>query len=161
MTEEMKEREEKAPNVVIYGLKESKEEDPEARKEDNKQMMAELAQALEVEVETGAFEIKYRAGKKRDDGTPRPMIVKLSTEQKKEQLLARAGRLAKKPTWKEVFVRPDLTRRQRDEANRKEKKLREEAEKKTEQAKNDGRNGRYIVVGLRGSSRRVVWKEEI
>ena len=31
-------------------------------------------------------------------------------------------------------MRPDLTRRQRDEANKKEKKLREEAEEKTEAA---------------------------
>ena len=104
--------------------------------------------------------MKFKTRKKRDDQTPRPMIVKLCTDEKKEQLLARAGRLAKKPAWKEVFVRPDLTRRQRDEANQKEKKLREEAEKKTEEAKNDGKRGRFIVVGLRGSTRRVVWREE-
>lgn len=57
-------------------------------------------------------------------------------------------------------MRPDLTRRQRDEANKKEKKLREEAEEKTEAAKNDGKKGKFIVVGQRGSSRRVVWREE-
>ena len=159
MTEEMRERDEKATNVVIYGLKESGKEETEARKEDDRQMMKELAQALEVELEED-FEVKYRAGKKREDGTPRPMIVKLNADEKKEQLLAKAGRLAKKSTWKDVFVRPDLTRRQREEANRREAKLREEATKKTDEAKNEGRRGRYIVVGTRGSSRRVVWQEE-
>ena len=159
MTEEMRERDEKATNVVIYGLKESGKEETEARKEDDRQMMKELAQALEVELEED-FEVKYRAGKKREDGTPRPMIVKLSADEKREQLLAKAGRLAKKSTWKDVFVRPDLTRRQREEANRREAKLREEATKKTDEAKNEGRRGRYIVVGTRGSSRRVVWQEE-
>ena len=159
MAEEMKERDDKATNLVIYGLKESKEAETEKRKEDDKQMMKELAQALEVDLEEG-FEVKYRAGKKREDGTPRPMIVKLNIDEKKEQLLARAGRLAKKQEWKDVFVRPDLTRRQREEANKMETKLREEATKKTEEAKNDGRKGRYIVVGTRGSSRRVVWREE-
>ena len=59
-----------------------------------------------------------------------------------------------------MFVRPDLTKKQRDEANRKEAKLREEATRRSEEAKNDGRKGRYIVVGTRGSSRRVVWREE-
>ena len=53
-----------------------------------------------------------------------------------------------------------MTRRQREEANRREAKLREEATKKTDEAKNEGRRGRYIVVGTRGSSRRVVWREE-
>ena len=159
MTEEMKERDEKATNLVIYGLKESREEETEARKKDDKQMMKELAQVLEVDLEDG-FEVKYRAGKKRDDGTPRPMIVKLDAEEKREQLLARAGRLARNTTWKEVFVRPDLTKRQREEANKKEAKLREEATRKTDEAKNEGKRGRYIVVGTRGSSRRVVWREE-
>ena len=70
MAEEMKERDDKATNLVIYGLKESKEAETEKRKEDDKQMMKELAQALEVDLEEG-FEVKYRAGKKREDGTPR------------------------------------------------------------------------------------------
>ena len=75
---------------MIYGLKESKKVKPDARKKDDKQMMAELAQALEIDLEED-FEVKYRAGKKRDDGTPRPMIIKLGTDEKKELLLARAG----------------------------------------------------------------------
>ena len=55
---------------------------------------------------------------------------------------------------------PDLTWQQREEARQEEKRLRDEAEKKNEQAKNEGRtSGQFIVVGPRGR-RRVVWRVE-
>ena len=60
---------------------------------------------------------------------------------------------------KRVFISPDLTREQREEARKAESRLREEAEKKTEEAKNEGKVGRYAVVGQRGR-RRLLWIPE-
>ena len=62
------------------------------------------------------------------------------------------------PALKSVFVSQDLTWAQREEARKEEKELRELAEKKTEEAKKDGKKGKYLVVGQRGR-RRVVWTD--
>ena len=157
METERKEREERSENVVVYGMKESEKEEAEGRKEDDKTKFMEMAQEIGVEVEEA--EVKFRAGKKREDGKPRPMIVKVKDEDTKQRLLANARRLARKEEWKAVFISPDLTWQQREEGRKEEKKLREEAERLNEVAKNEGRRGVHVVIGPRGR-RRVAWREE-
>ena len=88
------------------------------------------------------------------------MIVKVSDDETRQKLLANARRLARKEEWKTVYVSPDLTWQQREEAREEEKKLRVEAERRTEEAKNAGRTGgKFVMVGPRGR-RRLVWREE-
>ena len=88
------------------------------------------------------------------------MIVRLEDDETRQKLLANARRLARKEEWRRVFVSPDMTWQQREEAREEEKKLRAEAEKKTEEAKNSGRTGgRFMVVGPKGR-RRLAWREE-
>ena len=73
--------------------------------------------------------------------------------------MANARRLAKKDQWKDVFVAPDLTYKERQDANKLEEKLRAEAERRNDEAKNEGRvNGKYVLVGVKGRSRRVEWR---
>ena len=159
METERKEREERRENVVVYGLTESEEEEPEMRKEEDKKKMLELAEEIGVEV-NGEVDVKFRAGKKREDGKPRPMIVKVEDEETRQKIFANARRLARKEEWKRVFVSPDLTWKQREEAREEERKMRIEAEKKTEEAKNSGRvGGKFVLVGPRGK-RRFAWREE-
>ena len=159
MEAERKEREERSVNVVIYGLAESEEEEAERRKEDDKKKMLEMVKEIGVEVK-GDMEVKFRAGKKKEDGKPRPMIVRVDDEETRQSILANARRLARKEEWKRVFVSPDLTWQQREEAREEERKLRLEAERKTEEAKNEGRGGgKFVLVGPRGR-RRMVWREE-
>ena len=159
METERKEREERSENVAVYGLKESENEEAEARKEEDKKMMLELAKEIGVEVK-GEMEVKFRAGKKREDGRPRPMIVKVADDETRQNLLTNARKLARKDEWKRVFVSPDMTWQQREEAREQERKLRMEAEKKTEEAKNSGREGgKFVVVGPKGK-RRLAWREE-
>ena len=74
-------------------------------------------------------------------------------------MLKNASRLMRTDDMKRVFISPDLTWEQREEARKVETRLREEAEKKTAEAKNEGRRGRYVVVGQRGK-RRIVWAPE-
>ena len=158
VAEELKEREERSENVVIYGLVEADEDEAERRKEHDKGKMEALAKEIGVSLE-GEVEVRFRAGKKREDGKPRPMIVRIEREETRQRLLSNARKLARKEEWRSVFVAHDLTWKQREEARMEEKKLREEADRKTQEAKNGGRGGgRYIVVGQRGR-RRVVWKE--
>ena len=88
------------------------------------------------------------------------MIVRMSDDETRQMLLENARKLARKDEWKRVFISPDLTWQQREAAREEERKLRLEAEKKTEEAKNEGRGGgKFVVVGPRGR-RRVVWRAE-
>ena len=154
---EMVEREERSANLVIYGLEESNEEAPEKRKEEEDKKARAVAEAVGVEMAEGV-EMKFRAGKKNNEAgaKPRPMIVKVQDDETRERMLGNASRLARTADMKRVFISPDLTWEQREEARKVERSLREEAEKKTEEAKNEGREGKYLVVGQRGR-RRIVW----
>ena len=60
-----------------------------------------------------------------------------------------ARRLARKDGMKDVYIAPDMTRKQREEARR-EEKLRADATSKTEEAKNEGLKGKWVVVVGRG-----------
>ena len=158
METERKEREERSENVVVFGLAESEEEEAEARKMHDQRKILELVKEITVEVK-GDLEVKFRAGKKTEDGRPRPMIVKVNDEETRQKILTNARKLARKEEWKRVFVSPDLTWQQREEAREVERKLRAEAEKKTEEAKNEGRVGKFVVIGPKGR-RRLAWREE-
>ena len=159
MTLERKEMEEKANNLVVYGLKESEKENAKDRMDEDDEKVKEMVEEIGVELK-GKVEVKFRAGKKVEGGKPRPVIVRFEDDETREQLLTHARRLARKDDWRNVFISPDLTWKQREEARKEEKKLREEADRRTEQAKNEGRtDGRYAVVGQRGK-RRIVWWED-
>jgi hypothetical protein len=156
---EMKEREERSANIVVYGLAESKEEDAEKRKEEEKIKLEELARQLEVEVK-GEMIMKFRAGKKPEgEEKPRPLIVKFTDEETRERIMSNARKLSRKDGWKTVFISPDQTWQQREEGKKVEAKLKAEAAQKTEEAKKEGRTGRFIVVGQRGR-RRLTWTRE-
>ena len=165
MATEMKDREERESNVVVYGIQESKAQEAKDRKEEDGRRIRKMAEVIGVEIR-GEIEVKFRAGKRREaegeeeESRPRPMVVRIEDEETRQRLLQNARKLAREEEWRKVFVSPDLTWQQREEARKEEKRLREEAENKTEEAKNGGREGgRYVVVGPRGR-RRIVWREE-
>ena len=84
--------------------------------------------------------------------------MRIGDDEARERILKDSRKLARSPAFRSVFVAQDLTWSQREEARREEKELRELAEKRTEEAKNEGKRGRYLVVGQRGR-RRVVWTD--
>ena len=161
MTVELKEREEKSVNLVVYGVKESDKATGAEKQAEDVEAVNKMAEAIGVELK-GAVEVRYRAGKKVPEATrPRPMVVRIEDEETREKIVANARKLARKEEWKEVFVARDLTYKQRMEANKLEEKLRKDAERMNDQAKNEGRvGGSYKVVGVRAKSRRVEWREE-
>lgn len=158
MRDERKEREEKKENIVVYGLKESEDEDGKKRKEADMRLVVEMAAEIEVDFE-GEIKASYRAGPKGQGDRPRPLIVTIEDDNTREGILANARRLAGKNEWGRVFVARDLTWRQREEIRKEEKKLKEEAEAKTKEENDKGREGKYVVVGLRGK-RWLKWIRE-
>ena len=141
MSVEAKEQEKKASNIVVFGAKEADNADSEEAKADDAALIRQLAEEIEVEI-TGEVEVLFRAGKKPADGDkPRPLVVKIEDDETRERLKSKAYLLGKKTGWRGVFVAPDLTRKQREEGKKRETALRAEAEKKNEEAKNEGKEG--------------------
>ena len=157
MKEEMEKREAKKANIVVYGLKESEEEDGKKRQDEDIVLVKNMAAAIDVEIK-GEIKSSFRAGK-REAGKSRPLVVMLEDEETREGFLSNARRMAGKDEWKKVFVGQDLTWQQREEARKEEKKLKEEAEKRTLED-TTGRVGKYVVVGQRGR-RWIKWVREI
>ena len=159
VTKELNEIESKKPNIILFGIPENiaLSGNP-LRLEDAKVVDSLLQVVAGKKVE---FEVKFRAGKKVEGSDrPRPLIVRVADDHTRQMLLENARKLARKEEWRRVFLSPDLTWQQREEARKEERKLRSEAERKMEEAKNGGRGGgRFVVVGQRGR-RRVVWREE-
>ena len=156
---ELEEKEARSENIVIFGMKESVKDEAKERVKEDETKVKELWKQLEVTMEEGETEVKFRAGKKREDGKPQPLVVKISNMEKKERVLDGARKLKRKDGWQEVFLAPDLTPKQQVEDKKKEEERKAEAEQKTREAVVEGRKGKYIVVGRRGR-RRIVWKEE-
>ena len=159
MKTEMREQEERSENVVVYGLKEAAE--GENSKEVDGTKFREMAKEVGVELEEGEMEVRFRAGKKKDEegAKPRPLIVKIRNEEKRDRLRKNARLLARSDIWRTVFISEDLTWQQREEARKQERELREEADRKTEEARKEGKQGKFRVVGPRGR-RKVVHVEE-
>ena len=155
---EMEEREERSQNLVFYGLEEGNGT-TEERVEGDKKKVEEVMKEIGVE---GEVEIKFRAGRKGEEPNPRPrpLIVKFKSEECREKTLRDARKLSRSENMKTVFIATDMTWAQREEARKMEKEIREEAERKNEEAKKEGKNGRWIVVGPRGR-RRLVWTERV
>ena len=155
---ELKEREERSENVVLYGIEESGENDKEKAKEEDEVKVHQMALAMGVEVK-GVIERKFRAGKKDESkGKGRPMIVKIEDEETRTKILANARRLSRDANWRNVYVSHDMTFKQREEARKEEVRLKAEAEAKNESEKDAGKLGKWIVVGQRGR-RRIVFSE--
>ena len=157
---EMKEIEERSENVVVYGLKEMDGNSAAVNNEAESRIIREMAKEIGVEMGVDDVEVKFRAGKKREeDERPRPLIVKIKDDEKRDKLRKNARLLARSDEWKKVFLSEDLTWQQREEARKQEKELREEADRRTEEAKKDGKAVKFRVVGPRGR-RRVVQVED-
>ena len=149
MRDESKARQEIKVNIVIYGLKESEETDVMKRKEDDFSMVKKMAEEIGVELK-GDVRIKFRSGRALTGDRPRPLIVTVEDEETRESIMTNAKKMSGKETWKRVFVGPELTWRQREEGRKEEKKLKEDAEKRTEEENGKGKAGKCVVVGRRG-----------
>ena len=61
---ELEAKEARTENIVIFGLEESKKDEAKERVKDDERKVTELMQTIDVPLEEGVSEVKFRAGKK-------------------------------------------------------------------------------------------------
>jgi hypothetical protein len=120
---EMTRRDERSENLVIYGLAEITEGTTEQKQAKEMKKLGEIAKEIGVEIK-GETSIKYRAGKVRDDGKARPLIVKIADEESRTKMVENARKLARSDNWKSLHLaRPNVgTERARQETGAGEKR---------------------------------------
>lgn len=117
---EMREIEAKKTNVVVFGIEESSQDSVPVRIAYDR---SEISKVLGAIGTTTNFSIRtlFRIGKRTDntssESRPRPLKVIFSSELEKREALRGAPSLSK-TGFRNVFIRPDLTMKQREERNR-------------------------------------------
>ena len=87
----------------------------------------------------------------------RTIVVKLVNPHEKNEILGRTSALQSESIWKNVYIKQDLTKNQRDLLKKQEEELKEEAEKRNSLLK-DGENWRWIIKG-KGFQRHLIKRQ--
>ena len=116
--------------LVIYGLNEKKNKIRFAREKEEKELVKEIIRVVQDEGQNLEAEIEeiHRIGKY-NEGGKRPLKVKMTSQMKVEEILARSGKLAEYHECKDIWIKRDMNLEERE----KEKQLRSEARQKNEQ----------------------------
>jgi hypothetical protein len=133
--EEEKDKEERARNIIIYRVEESKSGAYEERSKDDKVMACNIIKAL-IDEEFDEKEISkvFRLGKNSSE-KERPLLIQFESRMTKNLLLQNLFKL-KRTSFKNIVISQDMTLNERTEC----KKLHEEA-KGMETADQSGGNG--------------------
>ena len=140
---ELYEMDEKRSNVVVFGIPEPVSSGEASPRDKDTKEVDSIFQA--VTGQKKAFEIKFRIGKKQE-GKARPIVVKLRDQNHKEEILNSSANLRNHGQWKDVYIRPDLTKCQREFIKKQEEELQAEAMRRNSQLK----NGEDWAWGVRG-----------
>ena len=146
---EIHEIEAKRGNLVFFGIPEASDSHQGSPRDQDVKVVDEV-----VELLAGAkkpFELKFRIGKKQD--RPRPILVRMRDQSDKDSLLSKAHTLSQHPTFKKVFIQPDLTRNQREQVQRIESELTNTAATRNADLKN-GEGWKWAIRG-RGMDRHL------
>jgi hypothetical protein len=123
---EMKDIEMRRTNIIMFGVKESTSESIEERKQHDEDEITGVFRAVgpnpSIDLNVKAF---FRVGKpfqatngaSSPESRPRPLKVILDNEEAKREILSCASRLMNS-AFNRVYVKPDLTKHQREERNR-------------------------------------------
>lgn len=131
-------------NLVIMGLPES-DTDVDKVKEVLNKLVGERSSDSVAEME--------RIGKPRQDGEPRPLRLKLSNQVTRRDVLKEAPKLKDDANYKEVFVTPDLTRKQQ----KNDKDLRDKLKKFRKDGEENVRIRKGKIVKLMGNEEVVLF----
>ena len=145
---ERMERDRRKNNLMYFDLPEApnsvKGKDRETHDLELLESLGNGIQAKELNIEEAKVVSTFRLGKKREDGTIRPLCVQLSDPKLKFSVIAAARKLRNAKDWRgDVFIAPDLTKLQRAEG----KKLRAELKERTDRGEENLmiRYGKIIV----------------
>ena len=151
MSAELRERENRKNNLVLYGLCEPQHSvKGRDRKDEDLEVVGDLFKAMDAKVNsTRDIKFSYRLGQLTDAvyEDPRPLCIGLITSETRDQVLKKAKNLGKTRNFFKVSITPDLTVQQRAE----DKALVKEAEEKNRNM-NDEDQGNWIYrcIGLKG-----------
>ena len=140
---EIYEMDEKRSNLIVFGIPE-----PEStgtispRENDAKEIDGIFESIVGRKI---AFEVRFRIGQK-EQNKIRPIVVKLRDLSEKEAVLNSSAALKNHQKWGRVYIKPDLTKFQRDLFKKQENELRAEAAKRNSLLK----NGEDWEWGIRG-----------
>ena len=150
--EEMRERETRRLNVVLFGIPELNEKDATGKDklEWDKKSCCNVFDALNLGLGDKSIKFCRRVGEKGDKH--RPLVIGFWSESERASLMREARNL-EKTMFNDISVAPDLTKIQREE----EKEMKKEAERRNTQLSEDDRskNLQWLVVGARGEKRFV------
>ncbi len=123
---EIKDQEERMSNALLFNLPEDKTSNEADRIKHDKEEVKHLAKHCKVNISKDEIMKVIRLGKKQEN-KPRPLLIQISTPEKKRMLFKNLRLLQEAPDkYRQVSVQHDLTEKQR----KREKELREEAKKK-------------------------------
>ena len=126
VVKELAEIETKKNNVVVFGV-------PEGDKTKDVQAIDSVLEAIaEKKV---VFEVKFRIGEK-DATKVRPIVVRLHQESEKETILKGSNKLKDHQNWKNIYLKQDMTKKQRDYSKAQEEELKAEAARRNSHLKN-------------------------
>jgi len=150
--EEMREREVRRMNLMIYRVPELDDDRATGmeRIDFDKKQCSKIFHAIEVRLKEDDIKFCRRVGERGEES--RPLLVGLYSEADKDRVLRYARKL-EHTRYKEVAICQDLTKKQRDE----ELDLKREAEKRNEDLNEEdkAKNLRWAVVGARGEKRLI------
>ena len=118
-------KESRKTNIIIHGLKESKKNDPKARKDEDLKEVQQIAAALNASVKVSGC---IRLGA-RQEKVKRPLKVELKTVGEKVALLKASRGLRSVKKYEKVFINPDLTPKERENDKKIIKQLKETRKK--------------------------------
>ena len=152
---EMNEMEEKRANILVFGLPEPGHQVGSSPREYDSNKVDQILEKI-----TGRkikFHVKVRIGAKVDNKV-RPIVVNLENPQEREEILRKASALKSESDWKNVYIKQDLTKNQRDLLKKQEEELKEEAQERNSLLKN-GEDWRWVIRG-RGFQRHLIKRRE-
>ena len=148
---ELNEVESKRNNIVVFGILES--DSAPGRSSPKEKDRQEIDSIFEALASKGVqSEIKFRIGKK-EAGKVRPVVVRLKEANDKETIFWGSSQLKEHRQWKEVYVKQDLTKSQRDLMKKQEEDLKSEAARRNALL-NNGEGWEWKVRG-RGLQRHL------
>ena len=150
---EIRDRDSRKDNLVIYDLPEPAGDNSRDRIENDREQFCNLMSSIDVTVNVDN-DVKFmkRLGKYVNE-RKRPLLVGISSQNVKESILQNAPKLASQHgTTSQINITRDLTKMQRDE----ESKMKRDAEARNAQlSEADKKNFQWKVIGRRGERRMV------
>jgi hypothetical protein len=150
--DELREREVRKRNVVLYRVAEHENERAAGaeRADWDRKMCLDICEKMDMEMEDDDIRFCRRVGERGE--WDRPLVMGLYSEETKYKILRRARKL-EKTEYRDVSITQDLTKRQREE----EGEMVKEAERRNENLSEEDRakNVQWAVVGAKGEKRMV------